>query len=240
MRPWIIYTDGACSGNPGPGGWAALTLSPEQNVQELGGFAHHTTNNRMEVTAAIEALRWVGAQGRPAPITIYSDSYYVVLGASKWKHAWKRRQWRNPEGDEIPNRDLWEELDRLMIGLGEASLSWRYVRGHSGSPGNDRCDQLAVSYARGKPLELYSGPAEAYPFELDAQQPSAAAPASGSKKISVRGPWYISYVEGKLERHQDWNSCRKRVWGRPNALYQKVYSEQQERELIRRWGIKRD
>ena len=131
-----IYTDGACRGNPGPGGWAALLLSGGRE-RELAGAENTTTNNRMELLAVIEALR---ALKRRVRARIFTDSQYVRLGITEWIAGWKARGWRTANRKPVKNQDLWEQLDELIAGH---DLEWHWVKGHSGVPGNERCDQLA-------------------------------------------------------------------------------------------------
>jgi ribonuclease HI len=131
-----IYTDGACRGNPGPGGWAAL-LSCQGHEREISGAEANTTNNRMELLAVINALRALKRRTRARIIT---DSQYVRLGITQWLKGWKARGWRTASRDPVKNQDLWEILDLLAAGH---DLEWHWVRGHSGVAGNERCDQLA-------------------------------------------------------------------------------------------------
>ncbi len=133
-----IYTDGACRGNPGPGGWAA-PLSFQGREREISGAEANTTNNRMELLAVINALR---ALKRRTPARIFTDSQYVRLGITQWLQGWKARGWRTASRHPVKNQDLWETLDLLAAGH---DLEWNWVRGHSGVPGNERCDQLANS-----------------------------------------------------------------------------------------------
>jgi len=131
-----IYTDGACKGNPGPGGWGVVLRFGEQ-VKELFGGQANTTNNRMELTAAIEALK---ALRRPVSAIIYTDSQYLIKGLEQWLPAWKARGWQTAGKQPVKNRDLWELLDQLAS---EHQLSWHWVKGHAGNPGNTRADALA-------------------------------------------------------------------------------------------------
>jgi ribonuclease HI len=131
-----IYTDGACRGNPGPGGWGALLIMGEKE-KELNGAEDPTTNNRMELTAVIRALE---ALKRPVQARIYTDSEYVRRGITEWVHNWKRRGWRTADRKPVKNQDLWQQLDELVA---RHQLEWHWVRGHSGVPGNERVDQLA-------------------------------------------------------------------------------------------------
>ena len=131
-----IFCDGACSGNPGPGGFGAILRYGGQ-VKELSGGARETTNNRMEMTAAIEALRQLT---RPCQVLITTDSQYLVKGMTEWIGGWQRKGWRNSKKEPVVNRDLWE----LLLSLTKShSVQWRWVRGHAGHVENERCDQLA-------------------------------------------------------------------------------------------------
>jgi len=130
------YTDGACSGNPGPGGWGVL-LRSGSNERELFGGTAATTNQRMELQAAIEALK---ALKRPCRITIHSDSNYLVRGMTEWRHDWKRRGWKTAGNKPVANLELWQELDRLAAGH---RVEWRWIKGHAGHAENERADALA-------------------------------------------------------------------------------------------------
>jgi ribonuclease HI len=131
-----IYTDGACRGNPGPGGWGAL-LSYGEHQKELSGAEVLTTNNRMELTAVIRALE---ALKRPSQLRIFTDSEYVRRGITEWVKSWKARGWKTADRKPVKNQDLWERLDELVL---PHQIEWRWVKGHSGVPGNERVDQLA-------------------------------------------------------------------------------------------------
>ena len=131
-----IYTDGACRGNPGPGGWAAIVQSDDGET-ELNGFDPSTTNNRMELTAAIEGLASID-EGIEAEVV--TDSRYVHDGITKWVVGWQRRNWRKADGKPVLNQELWQ---RLVEEAGKRTVSWRWVEGHAGHPENERCDRLA-------------------------------------------------------------------------------------------------
>jgi ribonuclease HI len=131
-----IHTDGACRGNPGPGGWGVL-LSWNDTRKELSGAERATTNNRMELTAAIMGL---AALKRPTVATVQTDSQYVIKGITEWLPSWKARGWRTADRKPVKNQDLWERLDQLA---GQHTLRWQWVKGHSGDPGNERVDELA-------------------------------------------------------------------------------------------------
>ena len=131
-----IYTDGACSGNPGPGGWGALLRLGDKEKELRGGEAE-TTNNRMELTAAIEALN---ALKRACEIDLYTDSQYVKGGVTGWMHNWKRNGWKTAAKKPVKNEDLWRNLDEA---LQRHDIKWHWVKGHAGHEGNERADQLA-------------------------------------------------------------------------------------------------
>ena len=132
----VAHTDGACRGNPGPGGWG-VHLEGAGRTRELWGGERLTTNNRMELTAVIEALH---ALTRPCRVRVVTDSQYVMRGVQEWMPAWKRRAWRTADGKPVKNRDLWEALDAALAGH---AVSWEWVRGHNGHAGNERADALA-------------------------------------------------------------------------------------------------
>ena len=132
----VIYTDGACKGNPGPGGWGAWLRWGEHEKEMFGGEPL-TTNNRMELTAVIEAL---AALKRSTPVAVYTDSEYVKNGITTWIKGWKSRGWRTADGKPVKNQEQWQRLDALVS---QHQVSWHWVRGHTGDPGNERADELA-------------------------------------------------------------------------------------------------
>lgn len=136
MSHVVIYTDGACKGNPGPGGWGAL-LRAGASEKELWGGEPRTTNNRMELTAVIEAL---SSLKRRCEVALYTDSEYVRNGITTWIHGWKARGWTTADRKPVKNVDLWQKLDALAAAH---DIRWHWVRGHAGDPGNERADQLA-------------------------------------------------------------------------------------------------
>jgi ribonuclease HI len=134
----VIYTDGACKGNPGPGGWGAW-LKSGATEKELFGGELNTTNNRMELTAVIEGL---AALKRPCKVILYLDSQYVRMGITEWIRGWKAKGWRTSTKQPVKNVELWQKLDKLVAEGGHV-IEWRWVKGHSGDPGNERADMLA-------------------------------------------------------------------------------------------------
>ena len=136
MTPVIIYTDGACKGNPGPGGWGALLRAGAHEKELFGGEAH-TTNNRMELTAVIRALE---SLTRSCPVAIYTDSQYVKNGIETWIHGWKRNGWKTADKKPVKNAELWQQLDTARK---PHTIEWKWVKGHAGHPENERADVLA-------------------------------------------------------------------------------------------------
>lgn len=242
----LIFTDGACTGNPGPGGWGSIVSLPNGTVQELGGAVPQTTNNRMEMAAAIHALGLL-EPGEPAPILLYTDSTYLIRGITQWIWGWRSRGWKNAEGKDVANRELWEELARQVARLKPATIDWKYVRGHAGYPGNERCDQIAVSFATGKREPLYAGPVDGYFVDLTqlpADQPLPDPKSAKSTTTASKGPGgpsagptvYLSYYGGIVTRHNTWADCERVVKGR-NAKFKKAKSAQDEREILIGWGL---
>jgi ribonuclease HI len=138
MNQIEIYTDGACKGNPGPGGWGVL-LRSGTTEKELFGGEPSTTNNRMELMAVIQALE---ALKRPCAVTLYLDSQYVLKGITEWLPGWKKKGWKTASKQPVKNQELWQRLDDLIANSGHV-IDWRWVRGHNGHPGNERADALA-------------------------------------------------------------------------------------------------
>lgn len=139
MESVTIYTDGACKGNPGPGGWGALLRAADGTEKEMCGGESETTNNRMEMTAVIQAL---AALKRPCAVTLHLDSQYVLKGITEWLPGWKAKNWRTAAKQPVKNVDLWQQLDTLASHRGH-TIDWRWVKGHAGDPGNERADALA-------------------------------------------------------------------------------------------------
>ena len=139
MNEVVIYTDGACKGNPGPGGWGVLLCALDGTRKELCGGELATTNNRMEMMAVIQALT---ALKRPCAVTLHLDSQYVLKGITEWLPGWKAKGWKTASKQPVKNVDLWQRLDDL-VATGGHRIDWRWVKGHAGDPGNERADALA-------------------------------------------------------------------------------------------------
>ena len=220
----LIFTDGACSGNPGPGGWGCIIAASDGGVRELGGCAAATTNNRMEMTGVLEGL--LSARALPGPVVVHTDSTYVLGGITSWIKGWKRRGWTTSAGEPVKNEDLWRALDAAVAARGEGGVDWRWVRGHDGHDANERCDEIAVAFSHRRPIDLYAGPLLSYPYGSLGKSPAApSGPAT-----------YLSILDGKLERHATWKECEARVKGRP-AKFKKVRSSEEERATLKGWGL---
>ena len=172
VRVVAAACDGACSGNPGPGGWGALLRFEDGSRRELGGAAPATTNNRMELTAALAVLDALSHLPRHPDLVLRTDSRYLIDGLEKWMAGWKRKGWRTASGGAVLNRDLWEQLDAARL----PGLALRHVRGHSGDPDNDRCDAIAVAFSRGQ------RPALAVENQVSAGPPTVAAAAAAAER----------------------------------------------------------
>jgi ribonuclease HI len=235
----IVFTDGAAKGNPGPGGWGVVIVTPDAEVTELGGRTAHTTNNRMELTAATSAL--ANIRDIAGPVAIYTDSTYVIKGIREWIRAWRTRGWKTATGGDVLNRDLWEELGVLVAARGPRSIAWHYVRGHAGTPGNERVDEIADGLAQRREVDLYHGPLAGYGRSIltlpaDTTVPkrtSASRGAAGSRTAHS----YLSVVDGQPMRHQTWADCERRVKGRSGALFKKATSAADEAAILRGWKI---
>ncbi len=236
----FIYSDGACSGNPGPGGWAAVIIYPDGRVLELGGGERFTTNNRMEMAAAIAALSAVA--DRPEPVKVYTDSGLLINGAKGWLYGWKRKGWLTAAGHPVVNRDLWERLDAFAQAR-KGRLSWGHMKGHAGHEVNERCDAIAVAFSKGQRQKLYDGPAVGCGYSL--LEPGEAHLHKQARKAATqvtrpKGPAvYLSLVGGRLERHSAWDQCKSRVHGVPNAKFKKVSSPEEEARTLADWGLQR-
>ncbi len=139
MTQVVIYTDGACKGNPGPGGWGVLLRAEDGTEKEMCGGELGTTNNRMEMMAVIQAL---GALTRPCEVALHLDSQYVLKGITEWLAGWKAKGWKTAAKQPVKNVDLWQQLDALVATSGHR-ITWCWVKGHAGDPGNERADGLA-------------------------------------------------------------------------------------------------
>lgn len=220
-----IFTDGSSRGNPGPGGWGAIVLT-EDTVVELGGREDETTNNRMELTAVISALSSVPNEHE---ITLYTDSAYVLNGTTRWVFAWKKNNWKTSTKEDVLNKDLWEKILDL---ISHRIIDWQLVKGHSGTPGNERCDVIATSFADNNPIVLYSGSRERYGVSVEIKNNTDQKKTKSKSKAYS----YVSVVDGKILVHQTWDECKARVSGISGAKYKKTTSPENEQEVIKEFA----
>jgi ribonuclease HI len=226
----IIFSDGSSRGNPGPGGWGTIVLDGAK-VTELGGREDHTTNNRMELLGAIKALELVGSTKKK--ITLNTDSSYVINGITKWVKGWQKNGWISSTKEDVVSRDLWEDL--IFVSK-DKNIKWNYVGGHSGIPGNERCDEIATTFADNEPTGLFSGKTTDYKIDLKDLSGSGVKKKSGSKNKGVAYS-YLSLINGKLEKYKTWAECEKKVKGTKGAKYKKALSAENEAEIIAEWGL---
>ncbi|MEQ1561611.1 MAG: ribonuclease HI [Nitrospira sp.] len=216
-----IFTDGSSRGNPGPGGWGAIVVTDDTAV-ELGGREDHTTNNRMELMAVISALEF---SYNEKEVTIFTDSAYVLNGATRWVKGWERNNWKTSTKDDVLNKDLWE---RLVEAMSHRVIEWKLLKGHSGNHGNERCDVIATMFADGNPVTLFNGSSVRYGVDLSVTDlKSDKKSKSKSKAYS-----YVSMVDGVIQVHKTWEECKARVHG-VNAKFKKSISPADEEEIIR-------
>ncbi|MGB2580448.1 MAG: RNase H family protein [Minisyncoccia bacterium] len=239
----IIYTDGSSRGNPGPGGWGAIVATNER-VIELGAGNRHTTNNKMELSAAISALSYVRDIGGEYTIDMHVDSQYVINGITKWVAGWERNGWINSKKEEVLNRDLWEPLAEVVADLqmSGCKISWQYTPGHAGIEGNDRADIIATMFADEEDPKLFTGERSEYEVDLvphagDPKLLAAKKSKSKSSSSGVKAYSYLSLINGKLEKHTTWAECEKRVKGIKGTKFKKAVSADDEKIIMRSWGL---
>ncbi|HEV8666521.1 MAG TPA: ribonuclease HI [Candidatus Paceibacterota bacterium] len=234
----IIFCDGASKGNPGPGGWGAI-VAAGNSIYELGGFEKHTTNNRMELMAAVEALQKARELSN-GEVTVYTDSSYVINGITKWVKGWQRNGWLTQEKKPVLNQDLWEPLVKAAENF-DATIVWQYVGGHVGIEGNERVDSIASDFALGEKVELYNGPLNGYLVNVKnitfdktlVKQKSASKERSKLKAYS-----YVSVVGGVIEKHKTWAECEARVKSKA-ARFKKALSEEDEAAIVKEFSVKK-
>ncbi len=227
---YIVYTDGASKGNPGPGGWGAVVIGPA-NVYELGGREPHTTNNRMELLGVISALECVIAKGGKSA-TIFTDSRYVINGITKWVFGWQKNNWQTASRQPVLNSDVWKHL-AILAHRSSLELKWNYVGGHIGIAGNERVDEIASGMALGKQIALYQGPRSGYVLDITnqpASQKLQIKKADSKNHSKTRAYSYVSEVEGVVQTHGSWAECEARVKGK-RARFKKAISAQDEMKI---------
>ncbi len=239
----IIYTDGSSRRNPGRGGWGAIVATKER-VTELGAGDKHTTNNKMELMAAIEALSFVRNLGSALTIDVRADSMYVINGITKWVYGWQKNGWKNSKKEDVINRELWEALALVVsdLQMSGSKISWKYAQAHVGIPGNERADEIATVCADGEIPKLFNGARDAYEVDIISMKPVGEikkhkrSPAEKARQ-KMKAYSYLSLVNGKLMKHATWGECEKRVKGVSGVRFKKSTSAEDERSIINSWGI---
>lgn len=236
----IIYTDGSSLGNPGRGGYGAVIVFQQENkVVELGQFSPMTTNNKMELTAIIKALQLLAKEkiASNAKIIIHTDSSYAINGITKWIHGWKKKDWITSTKTPVLNSDLWQELDQVRSLF--TNITYDHVRGHMGIFGNERCDTIATSFAKGEKVELYNGNLDGYDIRILQSGKSVSSSEKKQKSVTQKKTGkaysYVSQVGGIIETHATWEECSHRVNGK-KSKYKKVFSADEEKKLIQEWN----
>lgn len=228
MQEILLFTDGASKGNPGKGGWGAI-VAGNGKVVELGGREPHTTNNRMELMAALKGLQLAKSLPR-GPRVLRTDSSYVINGITKWVHGWQKNGWVTKEKKDVLNKDLWSDLLEAAHGQ---TIAWEYVGGHVGIVGNERVDTIASEYALGNAIKLFKGPLEEYDVDITnlSHDVVAKEKKSSSKARSGKAFSYISEVGGVVMVHKAWAECEARVRGK-RARFKKALSPAEEAQII--------
>ena len=232
----IIFTDGASRGNPGPGGFGAVIVRDDK-VFELGGAEKNTTNNRMELTAAIKSLAEISNyQLSNSKIIIYTDSSYLINGITKWVYSWEKRNWTTKNKEPVLNKDLWEQILELVR---NKKTEWSYVSGHSGIVGNERADEISTQFADlpaqagGTLPDLFSGLISEYKINILDLNGSGSKKKKTNSKTKVYS--YLSMVDKVIKKHNSWEECEKRVKGKSGAEFKKSFSAEDEEEIIKNW-----
>lgn len=227
----VVYTDGASRGNPGAGGYGAIIMFPAGKVLEIGGREDNTTNNRMEMMAVLKSLEVIEERTKEGETVIFSDSAYVVNGISGWMFAWEKNGWKTKEGNIVLNQDIWKDLFGICFRLKNRGLKMEKVPGHAGVILNERADIIAQSFADKTNLNLFVG--EKSKYESILKDVKVSTKKSNDKRPAYS---YVSLVSGVLKTYKDWKSCEEDVKGKNGAKFRKVYSKDEEKELLKEWA----
>ncbi len=223
----VIFCDGSSLGNPGPGGWGAI-VSLNGKIFELGGSENPSTNNRVELLAAINGVEKTNSHKE---VEVYTDSSYVVNGMTKWIFGWQKNNWITTQKGPVSNQDLWKKLIEVCD---DKKIKWNYVPGHAGVPGNERCDAIAVAFAWQKNPELFRGKVADYAIDLSVK---TATTEALSKKSAKDAPAYsyVALIDGQIEIFKTWKECEAAVRGVSGAKFKKTRSKEEEATIIAEW-----
>ncbi len=236
---YLIFSDGSSLGNPGNGGFGTIVIQNQRLVTEIGGYEKNTTNNRMELTGLLSGLRMI--EKLEGDVLCCTDSQYVINSVTKWLNGWKKNNWKTSTKTPVLNKDLIEQIDRIIEAhkkIGE--INFKYVPGHVGVSGNERCDQIATTFARNETPDLFSGTLSDYAIDIlnigvdeDKNDKKFELKKKNGKAYS-----YLSLVDGKAMRHDSWPECEKRVKGKSGVKYKKALSQQDEQTILKSWGVR--
>lgn len=225
-----IFTDGASKGNPGRGGFGVV-IGNGTTVTELGAFKALTTNNEMELMAVVEALTAV-VQVK-APVAIYTDSKYVVEGATGWVFGWMKNGWQTKAKTDVANKELWQRLVPL---LNNVEITWHKVPGHVGIVGNERADTIASTFAETGTFDLYAGSRSSYRYDISSvayDERKKQDRSDARKRQAQKAHSYISLVGGVVEVHSSWAECERRVKGQKGTRFKKSLDASDEQTIIK-------
>ena len=237
----VVFTDGSSRGNPGPGGWGAIVIDTKiGKVWELGGREDGTTNNRMEMMAAREALSFIESRKIEGDIEIHTDSAYLLNGITGWVFGWEKNGWKTKTGEPVLNQDLWKDIGALNFRLKlKRNVEWKKVSGHSGLVGNDRVDVIATSKADGVHELLFVGSLADHEkmiggnvFDITEEKAGAKKKKTASSKKAFA---YVSMVDGVIAIDTNWATCERRVKGHSNTKFKKVFSKDEQDSLVAEW-----
>ncbi len=231
----LIYTDGASRGNPGPGGWAAVILA-DGMAMEVAGSEKRATNNQMELAAVLHTLSDSAARAHKGPVTVLSDSAYVVNGLNSWVWGWEKKGWVTMQKTPVENKEMWAALLSLLKEYGDR-LTVAKVSGHAGELYNERCDELAVEAALGKSPQFFKGSISDYEAFLKEVGTTEKKAAPKKKKSDAPAYSYVSLVDGVVHADKTWAACEKRVKGKKGAKFKKVFSKEEETELLQEYTL---
>ncbi|MCA9353285.1 ribonuclease HI [Candidatus Nomurabacteria bacterium] len=235
MQVIDIYTDGSSRGNPGRGGWGSIVCIKPKNkdgntdkIVELGGFEEATTNNRMELTAIKESLSHIEKRKIEGEINIFTDSSYALNGLSGWMYGWEKNGWKTSTGEDVLNKDIWQELLGLFLRIKRKNgINMNKVKGHSGVLLNERADDIATMYADKEHVFLFTGSRSQYEALYKNELKEKKTKTPNFKAYS-----YVSLVGGKVFIDKSWEDCKKRVSGKSGVLYKKSRNEEDEKRII--------
>jgi ribonuclease HI len=234
----LIFADGSSLGNPGPSGWGAIVVVNNRIVRELGGGKKHSTNNEMELTAVLQSL--MDLEHEPGDVHIYTDSAYVVNGATKWIFGWMKRGWVTTAKTPVENQLFWKKIiGHLKKREEHGKVRWHHVPGHSGVAGNERADAIATAFAAGETPELFDGVLSKYAVDvlnIDIDPNIHEARVREKKRSRMKAYSYVSKVGEEVMVHASWGECELRVRGTRGALFKKVSTPDEERKLVREWS----